>query len=98
MLPEKTFEGRVAIATGGATGIGFAIARELTRLGARVVIASRKKENLEAAVAEMGPSAAYHVLDVRDAAAVEAMAEKVAGDFGRIDIQIGRASCRERVW
>src|SRR5712691_3436409 len=92
MLPEKTFEGRVAIVTGGATGIGFAIAKELVRLGARVVIASRKEENLRTAVAELGASAGYHVLDVRDAAAVEGMAEKVATDHGRIDILVNNAA------
>src|SRR5437867_8037381 len=92
MLPEKTFEGRVAIVTGGATGIGFAIAKELTRLGARVVIASRKEENLKTAVAELGENAGYHVLDVRDAAAVEAMAEKVATGHGRIDILVNNAA------
>jgi NAD(P)-dependent dehydrogenase (short-subunit alcohol dehydrogenase family) len=92
MLPEKTFEGRVAIVTGGATGIGFAIARELGRLGARVVIASRKEENLKTAVAELGNGAAYHVLDVRDAEAVEAMAEKVAGEHGKIDILVNNAA------
>ena len=92
MLPDKTFEGRVAIVTGGATGIGFAIAKELTRLGARVVIASRKEENLEPAAAELGEGASYHVLDVRDAAAVEAMAEKVATDHGRIDILVNNAA------
>ena len=90
MLPDKTFEGRVAIVTGGATGIGFAIAKELARLGGRVVIASRKEENLKPAAQEMGAS--YHVLDVRDAAAVEAMAEKVANDFGRIDILVNNAA------
>ena len=90
MLPDKTFEGRVAIVTGGATGIGFAIAKELARLGGRVVIASRKEENLKPAAEEMGAS--YHVLDVRDAAAVEAMAEKVASDFGRIDILVNNAA------
>jgi NAD(P)-dependent dehydrogenase (short-subunit alcohol dehydrogenase family) len=92
MLPDKTFEGRVAIVTGGATGIGFAIAKELTRLGARVVIASRKEENLKPAAAELGDGASYHVLDVRDAAAVEAMAEKVATDHGRIDILVNNAA------
>ena len=82
----------MAIVTGGATGIGFAIAKELTRLGARVVIASRKEENLKPAVAELGERASYHVLDVRDAAAVEAMAEKVATDHGRIDILVNNAA------
>ncbi len=90
MLPDKTFEGRVAIVTGGATGIGFAIAKELVRLGGRVVIASRKEENLKKAAEELGGT--YHVLDVRDASAVEAMAEKVASDFGRIDILVNNAA------
>src|SRR6266571_2246180 len=92
MLPEKTFEDRVAIVTGGATGIGFAIAKELARLGARVVIASRKKENLEPAAAELGANGSYHVLNVRDAAAVEAMAETVATDYGHIDILVNNAA------
>jgi NAD(P)-dependent dehydrogenase (short-subunit alcohol dehydrogenase family) len=92
MLPEKTFEGRVAIVTGGATGIGFAIAKELARLGGRVVIASRKEENLKAAVEQIGEKASYHVLDVRDAEAVEAMAESVASEHGTIDILVNNAA------
>lgn len=98
MLPEKTFEGRVGIITGGATGIGFAIAREMTRLGAKVVLASRKEENLGKAVEQLrsesgrADAAAYHVLDVRDAEAVQGMADKVAGDFGRIDFLLNNAA------
>ena len=98
MLPEKTFEGRVGIITGGATGIGFAIAREVTRLGARVVIASRKEENLQKAVEQIrsetgrADAASYHVLDVRDAEAVEGMAAKVDADHGRIDFLLNNAA------
>src|SRR6267142_2325127 len=92
MLPEKTFDGRVGIVTGGATGIGFAIAKELARLGAAVVIASRKEENLVAAVKELGEKASYHVLDVRDAEAVEAMVAKVDGDHGKIDFLVNNAA------
>src|SRR6266511_1132167 len=88
MLPDKTFDGRVGIITGGATGIGFAIAKELTRLGARVIIASRKEENLKKAVAELGERAQYHVLDVRDAEAVEAMAAKL----GAVDFLVNNAA------
>lgn len=88
MLPDKTFEGRVAVVTGGATGIGFAIAQELARLGAKVVIASRKEENLKAAVERLGAQASYRVVDVRDAAAVEAMAESV----GRADLLVNNAA------
>ncbi|HVS32224.1 MAG TPA: SDR family oxidoreductase [Thermoanaerobaculia bacterium] len=96
MLPEKTFEGRVGIVTGGATGIGLAMARELARLGATVILASRKEENLRAAVdtirAGGAGSAGFHVLDVRDADAVEAMAAKVESDHGRIDFLINNAA------
>jgi len=86
MLPDKTFDGRTGIITGGATGIGFAIARELARLGARVILASRKEENLRKAAGEIGGE--YHVLDVRDAEAVEAMAAK----FGAIDFLVNNAA------
>ena len=98
MLPEKTFEGRVAIVTGGATGIGFAVARELARLGANIVLCSRKEENLGTAVEQVrsetgrADAATYHVLDVRDAEAVEAMAAKVDSDHGRIDILVNNAA------
>ena len=88
MLPEKTFEGRTGIITGGATGIGFAIARELTRLGARIVIGSRKEENLKKAVAELGERAEYRVVDVRDADAVHAMVDSVE----RIDFLVNNAA------
>lgn len=95
MLPEKTFQGRVGIVTGGATGIGFGLAKELARLGATVVICSRKEENLGKAVDEIrgaGGQAHYHVLDVRDAEAVEAMAAKVETDHGQIDFLVNNAA------
>ena len=98
MLPDNTFAGRVGIITGGATGIGFAVARELARLGATVVLASRKEENLAKSVEQIrsetsrGDSAGFHVLDVRDAEAVEAMAAKVESDYGKIDFLVNNAA------
>ena len=95
MLPENTFADRVGIITGGATGIGFGIARELARLGARVVLASRKEENLKSAVEQIraaGGAADYHVVDVRDAEAVEALAARVDGEHGRIDFLVNNAA------
>lgn len=98
MLPENTFAGRVAIITGGGSGIGNAVAHEVARLGGTVVIASRKEEKLAAAVEKIrsatgrAESAHYHVLDVRDAEAVEGMAAKVEADHGRIDILVNNAA------
>lgn len=98
MLPEKTFDGRVGIITGGGTGIGFGIARELARLGATVILASRKEEHLAPAVEQLrsetgrAGAAHLHVLDVRDADAVEAMAAKVAADHGHIDFLVNNAA------
>jgi NAD(P)-dependent dehydrogenase (short-subunit alcohol dehydrogenase family) len=98
MLPEKSFDGRIGIVTGGATGIGLAVAREIVRLGGRVVLASRKEENLGKAVEQIrsesgrAEAADYHVLDVRDAEAVDAMAAKVDADEGRIDFLVNNAA------
>ena len=88
MLPENTFQGRTGIITGGATGIGFAIATAIVRLGGSVVLASRKEENLQKAVAQLGERARYHVVDVRDAAAVQAMVDATE----RIDFLINNAA------
>lgn len=88
MLPEKTFEGRTGVITGGATGIGFGMARELVRLGARVILASRNEENLRKAAAELGERASYRVLDVREAEHVEA----AASEIGPVDFLINNAA------
>lgn len=98
MLQAETFAGRVGIITGGGTGLGFAMASELARLGAKVVLASRSAEHLEPAAESIrsatgrNDAAGIHPLDVRDAAAVEEMAEKVATDYGRIDFLINNAA------
>jgi NAD(P)-dependent dehydrogenase (short-subunit alcohol dehydrogenase family) len=71
------------------------MARELARLGARVVLASRQEDNHRAAAEEIrsaGGRADYHVLDVRDAEAVEAMAAKIEKDHGRIDFLVNNAA------
>ena len=88
MLPDKSFDGRTGIVTGGATGIGFGIAREIVRLGGRVILASRKEDNLQRAVADLGGNAGYHVLDVRDPAAVQAMVDGI----DRIDFLVNNAA------
>jgi len=98
MLPAGTFNGKVAIVTGGGTGIGFGIAGTLADLGAKVVLASRSREHLEPAVDAIrkktgrDDAADLFELDVRNPENVEAMAEKVVADHGRIDVLVNNAA------
>lgn len=89
------FTGKVAIVTGGGTGIGYATALQFARLGASVVIASRTASELEAAAARIGEESGSHCLavptDVKDEAAVIALVQRTVEEFGRIDILINNA-------
>jgi peroxisomal 2,4-dienoyl-CoA reductase len=88
-------EGQVALVTGGATGIGLEICRVLGAHGARITMASRKTENLEAAVAALnaeGIDASFGVCDVRDAQAVQAVIDRVVAERGRLDIVVNDAA------
>src|SRR3546814_9771809 len=62
----KTFllENKLALITGGGSGIGFGVAQAFIAAGARVVLTGRRKDALERAVAELGPRAQYIVNDV----------------------------------
>jgi len=84
--------GQVAIITGGGSGIGAFIAAELGRLGATLVIASRKKERIEAAAeklsALLGAEVTGLVCDIRDRDSTAALTTAVLEKFGKIDILI----------
>jgi NAD(P)-dependent dehydrogenase (short-subunit alcohol dehydrogenase family) len=88
-------DGQVAFVTGGATGIGKEICRVLGAHGARITMASRKRENLEAAVTELaaeGVDAQFGVCDIRDSGAVRAVVDQVVADRGRLDIVVNNAA------
>ncbi len=87
------FAGKVAVVTGGGSGIGRAIARELVELGARVVIASRKEERLLEAAAEIGgdEQIATTVCNIRDEEQVRAMLQFTLERFGAIDFLVNNA-------
>ena len=80
---ELGLQGKHAIVTGGSRGIGKAIARELAREGANVVIAARSKAPLEAAASELSAETRRRVIsisvDVTSREQVEAMVERVTG-------------------
>ena len=87
-------EGKVAIVTGAASGIGKAIARRFSQAGARVVIADLDLGAAEAAAHEIGGDAGRALgvaMDVADEAAVNAGVAKAVSAFGGIDILVSNA-------
>src|SRR5437762_5351659 len=84
-LPPETFENVAVVVTGGGTGLGKAIAAEFARLGASIVVMSRKPEHLDAARAAIGCLGAAIVAvacDIRDAESVTAAFDAAASAFG----------------
>jgi NAD(P)-dependent dehydrogenase (short-subunit alcohol dehydrogenase family) len=78
-------DGRVAVITGGAQGVGFGIAQEFVDYGATVVIADVNEDKVEAAGAELGPNATAVVADVTDLGQMQALYESVIAAHGRLD-------------
>ncbi len=93
MFQTNLFAGQVALVTGGGSGIGYEIARQLLTYGAEVWIASRKQERLDTALAELSSLGRCHtaVLDIRLPEAAEALAERIASESGRLDILVNNA-------
>ena len=92
------FDGQVALVTGGGSGIGLTTARELARLGARVVICGRTRDKLEAAAAEIqagaraGAGAVWaETCDIREPDQIERLVAGALERYARIDILVNNA-------
>lgn len=93
-------EGKIALITGGGSGIGKAIAKLYAREGATSIICGRTQSKLVATVEEIadaGGKACSHVCDVREDDQVKAMFEAVKADFGRLDILVNNAGRMDRL-
>jgi len=83
--------GRVALITGGGTGIGFEIARCMATAGATVIITGRREAVLQEATAELGERAHYVANDITDLAGLDALVEQVEAQHGPLDILVNNA-------
>ena len=95
MLAENSLQGKVAIVTGGGTGIGLAIAKRFGALGATLVIGSRNARNLERGSADLrlaGYDSLAVQIDVRKIDQVDEMVHRVLHHYGRIDILVNNAA------
>ncbi|MBO9706669.1 MAG: SDR family oxidoreductase [Caulobacter sp.] len=86
-----TLKNKVAVITGGASGIGLASAKLFATEGAQVVVTGRRAEAVEAAVAEIGPAALGLVGDVADLGHHDAVAKAVRERFGGLDVYMANA-------
>jgi NAD(P)-dependent dehydrogenase (short-subunit alcohol dehydrogenase family) len=88
-------DGKVIIVTGGATGIGFGIAKEMVKAGGEVVIASRNDINLKKAkdvLEGLGKTVTVYKADVTSSKQVTEMADAVYEQFGQIDVLVNNAA------
>ena len=100
-LLERLFglDGRVAVVTGGASGLGAAIAKGLAEMGATIVVADVNAElgnEVVAAIEGAGGRAEVRAVDVTDVAAVNAFSEDVVSAHGHVDVLVNSAGAAHR--
>lgn len=94
MFEKNSFNGKVAIVTGGGTGIGKEIAIRLAQLGAKIAIAGRKEEHLNNGLKDLMKITKNVIAvktDIRNEKDVENLFEKTAKKFGKIDVLVNNA-------
>ena len=94
---KKQLEGKVAIVTGGASGLGRASVELFVEEGAKVVIADVNDEQGEALAAELGDAAVFKKTDVADAEQVQSLVDFCLDRFGDLDIMFNNAGISGRV-
>jgi NAD(P)-dependent dehydrogenase (short-subunit alcohol dehydrogenase family) len=82
---------KVALITGGNSGIGLATAKRFIAEGAKVAIVGRSQETLQDAAVALGPNLLPLQADLRDVKAIDAVVEKAVSAFGRLDILFANA-------
>lgn len=99
---ENNLQGRTAVVTGGASGIGYAIAYQLSRSGANIVIADLQEypkvggyesdgRSIVEVIRELGGQAIFVKTDVTQVDAMETVANKAVEHFGQLDIWVNNA-------
>ena len=94
-VKARSVEGRVALVTGAASGMGRATAGLLAAMGAKVALADFNGDGAQTVAADIGGSAKAWQLDVANADAVETCVAQVAAHFGAIDIIVNCAGISE---
>ena len=98
-MSHRLLDGKVALITGGASGIGRAVAELFVREGARVAIADNNEKLGRCAAHEIGANAIFEPADVTNSAACQRIVDRTVREFGRLDILFNNAGiiCRASV-
>ena len=88
---NKRLDGRVAIVTGGASGLGDATVRRFVAEGASVIVADVQEERGRALVEQLGPATRFAFTDVSDEASVVDAVDAAVSNFGRLDVMFNNA-------
>lgn len=88
---SKSLEGKIAVVTGGSTGIGLAIAKRYANEGAKVYITGRRQAELDAAVQAIGGTAESARVDSADMAQLQALFDHVKSQHGKLDVLVANA-------
>ncbi|WP_042876143.1 SDR family NAD(P)-dependent oxidoreductase [Cupriavidus necator] len=90
-----SLEGKVAVITGGTTGIGLAIAQEFVAEGAKVIVTALQQEALDEAVKAIGPRSFGARVDASSIPEMDALLKQVKAEHGRLDAVIANAVADE---
>ncbi len=99
LLQLFSLEGKVALVTGGSSGLGVAFARGLARAGANVVVTARRQEMIDQTAAMLrgfGVQTLAIAADITDEAQFEGVFERTVSEFGHLDILVNNAGYTDR--
>lgn len=93
MLRADTFTDKVVLVTGGRSGIGYQIAKDFLQLGAKVIICSRKEDQLKIAADELVSfgELSYQACDIRKTEEIQALVSMIKDRYGKLDILVNNA-------
>lgn len=91
-----TLTDKIAVVTGGGTGLGFGIAKAFVESGAKIVITGRREQALIDACSELCGKAEYMVNDVTDLETIPALVDEIESRFGQVDILVNNAGINQK--
>ena len=96
-IMSKKLEGKIALVTGGSSGLGLATAKRFASEGAKVFITGRRQNELDAAVADIGHGAVAVQGDISKMADLDRLFEQIKNEAGRLDVLFANAGGGEFV-